>query len=149
MKSYLFDVAGEPFAKQRAITTRTGHSFTPKKTVMYENKVLAAFVSKYGEVIPTEKPVTVSILAVYPIPKSWSKKDKIKAGDRLLFPKKHDWDNIGKIICDALNGVVYKDDRQIFKGIVYKTYGYRPRVVVNIVEYDEEDLMKGEKIWQG
>lgn len=141
MTSYLFTVAGEPFAKQRPRFNRTqGRTFTPPKTIMYENKVLAAFVAKYGEVIPTEQPVTIRICAIYPVPKSWSKKKKIQAADRLLFPKKHDWDNIGKIICDALNGVVWHDDRQIFSGTACKVYGDRPSVTVEIRTYEESDL---------
>ena len=137
MKTYLFEIPGVPFAKQRARTLKSGRSYTPTETVQYENLVKTCFTQKYPCESPTEEFITVDILAVYPVPTSWSKKDKIKADQNRIFPKKHDWDNIGKIVCDALNGVVWKDDKQIMEGQVCKRFGDRPRVVVLITIYDE------------
>lgn len=55
--------------------------------------------------------------------------------DRKIRPtKKPDWDNIGKIICDSLNGVAYRDDAQIVDSMVRKFYSETPRVVVSIRE---------------
>ena len=48
--------------------------------------------------------------------------------------KKADWDNIGKIVCDSLNGIAYHDDVQIVDAQVRKFYGETPRVVVTIQE---------------
>lgn len=143
MITYLFEVPGTPVAKQRPRTTRTGHTYTPQQTVMYENLVKTCFMQKYPCHTPTEQPVSVSILAVYPIPKSWSKKDKIKAINHESFPRKNDWDNIAKAVCDSLNGVFYHDDAQIFDGQVFKRYGDRPRVVVMLTTFDEDDLKGG------
>ena len=47
---------------------------------------------------------------------------------------KCDWDNIGKIVCDALNGIAYHDDKQVVDGQVRKFYSEQPRVVVTIQE---------------
>lgn len=147
----MFDVPGMPFAKQRARTLRTGRSYTPKETVMYENLVKTRFVDKYPDALPTEAPCSVFICAVYPIPKSWSKKDKIKADAGILTPRRHDWDNVGKIVCDALNGVAWTDDNQIFAGFVFKKYGDRPCVRVLIYDYDDEEELKergNNDLWQ-
>ena len=57
-----------------------------------------------------------------------------------MFPKKHDWDNIGKIVCDGLNGVAWHDDKQIFDGMVHKRFGDRPRTVVLVTTYTTEEL---------
>jgi len=130
MKSYLFEIPGEPFAKQRARTLRTGRSYTPAKTVQFENLVKTCFVQKYPCESPSEDWVTVDIIAVYPVPQSWSKKDKIRASEDKMFPKKHDWDNIGKIICDGLNGVAWHDDAQVVSMAVSKVYGETPEVRV-------------------
>lgn len=140
MKSYLFEIPGEPFAKQRARTLRTGRSYTPAKTVQFENLVKTCFAQKYPCESPTEDWVTVDIIAVYPVPQSWSKKDKIRASEDKMFPKKHDWDNIGKIVCDGLNGVAWHDDKQIFDGMVHKRFGDRPRTVVLVTTYTTEEL---------
>ena len=48
--------------------------------------------------------------------------------------KKPDADNIVKIICDALNGVAYKDDTQVVELDFKKVYGEFEKVIVEIVE---------------
>ncbi len=53
----------------------------------------------------------------------------------LIHPgKTPDWDNIGKIICDALNGIAYRDDSHIVDGRTIKKYSDQPRVEVEIWE---------------
>lgn len=149
MKTLLFEVPGEPVAKQRARTLRSGHSFTPAKTVQFENLVRYCFMQKYPCEAPTENPVAIQIVAVYPIPKSYSKKDKIRAILMRLFPRKNDWDNVAKAVCDALINCAYHDDKQVFYGSVFKRYGDRPRTVVKLEIFNDEDLERGiEKIWQ-
>ena len=62
----------------------------------------------------TDIPLRVRILAKFPIPESWSKKNKEKALKGEIMPnKKPDLDNIAKIILDGLNGVAYTDDKQV------------------------------------
>lgn len=132
-----FSVIGEPVGKGRPRFTRSGHAFTPSQTVQYEKLVVSSFQSKYGlQPIYGEKvPISIEITAVYSIPKSFSKVKRKAALNGTLFPtKKPDWDNIGKIICDALNGVAYKDDAQIVDAHAYKRYGENPHVEVKIQE---------------
>ena len=85
-------------------------------------------------------PVRVRIDAYYDTPKSESKKKLRNMLAGLLFPtKKPDWDNIGKIICDALNGIAWKDDAQIVDGHVLKHYSEVPHTDVLIEEVQHED----------
>lgn len=59
--------------------------------------------------------------------------------DRLIRPtRKPDFDNIGKIICDALNGIAYRDDAQIVDALVRKFYSDTPRVIVEISDIPYE-----------
>ena len=59
--------------------------------------------------------------------------------DRLIRPiRKPDWDNVGKIICDALNGIAYRDDAQIVDALVRKFYSDTPRVIVEISDIPYE-----------
>lgn len=51
----------------------------------------------------------------------------------LLPTKKPDLDNVAKIVCDALNGVAYKDDAQIVDLKVHKYFSETPEVVVVIM----------------
>ena len=87
----------------------------------------------HGQRYEKEDALGILITAYKPIPSSVSKKKLRLMLDRLIFPgKKPDWDNIGKIICDALNGIVWKDDAQIVDGRVVKLYAEHPRVEVEI-----------------
>lgn len=137
MAHYEFTVPGKPFGKQRPRVARTGHAYTPKETVSYENLVRMTFVEKYPEVIPTGSPVILQVVAAFPIPQSWPKK-KVRAalaGD--ICPGKPDIDNVLKIIQDALNGIAYKDDALIWNATITKSYAERPGVTV-LLEVMEE-----------
>lgn len=47
---------------------------------------------------------------------------------------KPDVDNIAKVILDSLNGLAYKDDKQIVFCAISKWYGENPRVEVILEE---------------
>lgn len=127
-----FTIPGKPMGKQRPRVTRTGQAYTPHETVTYENLVKLCFREAYPEWIPTASEITMHVFAEFPIPTSWSKKKKQEALDGKIHPRKPDWDNIGKIISDALNAVAYTDDAQIFLCTVDKRYSDTPRVGVLI-----------------
>lgn len=124
-----FIIPGPPVGKARpkVVRARNGMSmtYTPDKTVAYEELVRLRFnESLQGHPFePLQGALRIKIFAGYPIPKSTSKKHRaaMLAGTELPT-KKPDWDNIGKIICDALNGVVYGDDAQITDPSMRKRY---------------------------
>ena len=62
---------------------------------------------------------------------------------------KPDWDNIGKLICDALNGVAYTDDAHVVMGGVQKgcrtPYGTPPLAKVCITHFTEEYVKEKKK----
>lgn len=121
--------------KQRARTTRQGHHYTPAKTVNYETLISQLFIEKYFGHKPLDGAVKIKIDAYFTIPKSASKKKKEAMITGAIRPtKKPDCDNIAKIICDALNGLAYLDDKQIVELTVNKFYSDIPRVVVAICE---------------
>lgn len=62
---------------------------------------------------------------------SKKKRAAMLAGE-ILPTKKPDYDNIEKIISDALNGVAFYDDAQIVSSGLIKVYGEIPRVEVEI-----------------
>ena len=52
-----------------------------------------------------------------------------------LFPlKTPDWDNIGKFVCDCLNEIIWKDDKQIISGKVEKFYSKTACTILKIKE---------------
>lgn len=138
VRSISFSVPGEPVGKGRPRFTRTGHTYTPGKTESYESLVRLAY-GECGMVFQKGVPVRVRITACFSIPKSASKKKRAMmiAGD-IVPTKKPDFDNIQKIICDALNGVA-DDDSQIVKADIEKVYSTVPHVEVNVAAWTKEE----------
>lgn len=139
VRSISFSVPGEPAGKGRPRFTRTGHPYTPGKTESYESLVRLAY-GECGMVFPKGVPVCVRITACFGIPKSAAKKRRAMmiAGD-IAPTKKPDFDNIQKIICDALNGFAYHDDSQIVKADIEKVYSTTPHVEVNVEAWTKEE----------
>lgn len=141
MKSIEFSIPGPPQGKARPKVTRNKYSgksltYTPDKTVSYEELTRIRFLAAArGFKFSDDDQIAVQITAWYPIPKSKSKSKKAKAAmqaGEIKPKKKPDWDNIGKIVCDALNGIAYGDDSQIVLGQVAKVYSANPRTDVRM-----------------
>ena len=110
-------------------------TYTDKKTVDWENKVRAAAQQAMGPTDLLETPVTLALYFRLPIPKSWSKKRQEAAKSQLERPtSRPDWDNLGKAVSDALNGVIYKDDGQVVSAHIKKIYAAVPGVDVLVTE---------------
>jgi Holliday junction resolvase RusA-like endonuclease len=116
-----------------------GHAYTPAKTVAYERSVVQAYKLSYPREEPLTGPLEMKIDAYMPIPESWPKSKKAAALAEVIKPTvKPDIDNIGKVICDALNGIAYQDDKQITALKVKKLYGTWPHVDVEIWSEDSK-----------
>ena len=133
-----FSVPGAPKGKARPRVTRSGHAFTPKDTVLYENLVKTSFAAAYPDQRPIDSEITAVIYAYYPIPASTSKKRKqLMASGDIKPVTKPDTDNIAKAILDSLNGIAYSDDSRITDLTVMKRYSEIPRVFV-MLKWQEE-----------
>lgn len=135
-----FQILGTPVGKRRPkFSTIHGYAqaVKPKEDVIYENLVKVCFTqAKPTDYDLYDKPLRVEITAFFDIPKSFSQKRVREALGGGISPlKKPDADNIAKIICDALNGVAYKDDTQIVELRVRKIYAAEPSVSVLIDEF--------------
>lgn len=130
----IFSVPGEPQGKGRPrFTTRSGYAkaYTPDATAAYEDAIRWAYRQVHGAYI--NGPVSVHIEAVYGIPKSASKAKRAAMLSGEILPcKKPDADNIAKVVCDALNGLAYKDDCQVVNLSVRRRYGDMPGISVGI-----------------
>lgn len=133
-----FCIHGDPQGKGRPrFSTVCGHvhTRTPDETVLYENLVKTEYRQQVGVKFPDDAMLDVRIFAYYPIPKSASKRKRQAMLERKIRPtKKPDWDNVGKVICDSLNGIAYRDDAQVVDSMVRKFYSEDPKVVVTIEE---------------
>lgn len=133
-----FTIPGVPHGKERPRFTKNKIAYTPSKTKDYEKLVAWAYQSEaHGAKLSGA--IRVDIVAVYPVPHSWSKKKQAEAiASRILPTVKPDWDNIGKAVCDALNGVAYRDDAAITDATFCKRYGAKPCVVVRLTGEEEK-----------
>ena len=128
-------IPGEPQGKARPRLGKT-HTYTPSKTKNYERLVAFLCRSQNANAIFTpDTALEMDIAAYIAVPKSDAKARKDDKLSGIIRPtKKPDWDNIGKIISDALNGIAYHDDTQIVDARVRKYYSASPRVEVKICE---------------
>lgn len=112
-------------------------TYTPKQTTEYEKLVRASYTAVSKIFFGKDTPLIISIIALFSIPKSVSKKLKnsMLKGD-ILPTKKPDSDNIIKIILDALNGVCYHDDAQICSINFEKKYAEIPATKIIIKEIE-------------
>ena len=133
MMRICFEVPGDPQGKARPRILRNGRAYTPKKTAEYEKAIRTAYQKAGGQL--TEHPVRVMIFASFGIPKSTTKAKRARMLIGELLPtKKPDLDNIAKAVCDALNGIAYKDDAQVCSLVVEKHYKAEPSIHVILAE---------------
>ena len=136
MKIYELEISESITGKQRPrMNTYTGRAYTPNKTKNYEYLVRQLFVYKYPKFEPIVGRVKLSVIAYFELPKNISKQKEAEMLAGTISPtKKPDWDNIGKIISDALNKFAFKDDAQIIEATIIKKYARTPKVLVRIEE---------------
>ncbi len=129
-----FTIPGEPKGKGRPRFGK-GHTYTPDDTENYETFVKICYAKNARKPFPADSRIKMTVMAYFGIPASKPKyiKQAMAKGD-ILPAKTPDVDNIAKIICDALNGLAYKDDKQIVELHVSKFYAEDPRVEVYMEE---------------
>jgi Holliday junction resolvase RusA-like endonuclease len=135
-EEFKFVIPGEPFGKQRPRASRRGnfiHMYTPEETVAYEEFVRECFNKEHKDKSLVGE-LKIHVVAYFTIAQSLSKIKKQHMLAGLIRPvKKPDWDNLGKIVSDALNEVAYHDDSAIVDAHVEKFYSDEPRVEVSII----------------
>lgn len=135
-----FTVPGIPVGKGRPRFARTKfgvRTFTPEKTAGWEALARHAAGQAMAGQPPFDGAVAVEITAHLPIPASWSKVRQVRARQGWLLPTvKPDADNLQKGALDAMNGVVYGDDKQAVEVRVVKRYSDRPRLEVSVVHLE-------------
>jgi Holliday junction resolvase RusA-like endonuclease len=132
MRIVQFVVAGKPLAKGRVRFTKSGHAFTPDRTVSFEGKLALAAQAAMNGRPPAEGPVAVTLEVLLPVAVSWPKKKREAAIAGTLRPTgRPDLDNFAKML-DALNMVVWGDDSQIVELVVFKRYSEAPQLAITV-----------------
>jgi Holliday junction resolvase RusA-like endonuclease len=134
------ELAGAPRGKgrPRAVIRRSKAGavhpgvYTDGKTRTYEAQLRYAAQQEMTGRPPTALPVRVTVEARFPVSASWSKRKQRAALAGEARPcTVPDWENIAKLL-DALNGVVWLDDRQVVDGTIRKIYAEAPSLVVTV-----------------
>lgn len=122
--------------KDRPRMTKGGHVYTPKATEDFEGKVQWHFRrAVHGPIVPLEGPVSVTIKAYHPIPRSAPKyKQTAMLSGELVPLTKPDADNVLKLVLDALNGLAYLDDKQVTRLRYQKRYALEAAVYIRVEE---------------
>lgn len=133
--NYIIEIPGKPIGKARPRFVRRGSfvgTYNPQETE--EGRFLFE-VQKQWRRPPLEGPLKVQFAFEMPIPKSTPKK-KFAAimEDKVQHTKKPDISNLIKFVEDCLNGVVWRDDSQIFCLTAIKFYFEKPKTSITIEE---------------
>lgn len=116
-------VPGAPVAKGRPRFGR-GRVYTPPETVAHERKV--RFYAVNERIQKTDG--GACLIASFFLP------------DRR---RGNDWDNLGKLIADACNGLAYSDDSQIVEAHIYRFLDpANPRTVFSLTPVESALVVK-------
>lgn len=134
-------VPGEPVAKGRPRVRimkfggkLTPQLYAPKETQDYEDRVRQYANRAIGGKVALDEVAIGMIVRVFiPVPDSWPQKKKAAAILGQLFPlSRPDGDNYLKMACDALNGIIYRDDSLVTDKHVIKRYSENPRMEIEV-----------------
>jgi len=141
----IVEVPGDPQGKKahesryvrgNPTTGRKGfiHNYLPAQTADYQNHIAKcarrAMVGK--QIIGPGIPFAMRLFMMMPVPMSWSKSKRDAALAGTLYPTvKPDDDNCSKAL-DALNGVVWHDDSQRVRSLLWKEYGENPGLIIEV-----------------
>lgn len=124
----------------------TGRAYTPAKTQGAERTLAGELgaATKVGTTArerewPADGPLELELVFHLPIPASWSKRKQEEARRGLLrHTSRPDVDNLGKLVMDAANGILWRDDSQLVLVTLSKRYAMAPGTAVTLYRPAEE-----------
>lgn len=127
-------------AQRRRFANGVHVTFTDREVEAYHAVVRMAAREVMRDQPPIADPIMLSLLAVFPVPSSWSGKRQREALSGLRHKaSRPDMENTIKGALDAMQSVVYRDDAQIIGyRSCFKVYGDRPRLEIVV-----EPLLQG------
>lgn len=132
--SFTIKAVPQPQLRPR-IATVGGHPhlYDPKNTRDFKRIVTKLASAEMGNLEPISGPIRVSFTFYRPVQQSLSKAEfeRRAVGDELPTVKP-DMSNYLKATEDALNGVVWVDDRAITTEVIKKRYSTTPRITLKV-----------------
>jgi Holliday junction resolvase RusA-like endonuclease len=135
-----FLIEGNPIAKKRPRFARRGKfvvTYSDQETE--EGRYLWEVKKQWNSGNPLFGPIALSMGFYVSIPKSTSqKKQRLMLDGKIIPTKKPDLDNLIKFPLDILNGLIWKDDSQVFLISAFKKYSDHPRTYIEVKEIKNE-----------
>lgn len=131
-----FSIKGTPVAKGRPRFSMRGKypiAYTPTKTRNAEDDI-KLFAAQAFRGHPLSGPLSIKVRFFMPMPDSWSNKKKAELGGE-PHVSRPDLDNLVKTVADAINGIAYGDDSQIYKIEAEKFYAIVGMTAVTIEQH--------------
>lgn len=130
-------VPGPVTGKRRPrFSRRNGAVYTPAKTATAEACIGYALAQAWQGRQPLEGALELHLGIYVAIPKSKPKKWKAAALGREIAPtSRPDVDNVLKLVGDAGNGVVWRDDSQISRIFVERWYSDQPGLQITVLQW--------------
>ena len=136
MKDYIFKIPGQPRGKGRPRFTKNGYAYTPETTRIYEEEIRLRYKEKFGD-DKLDGNIAVEVF-INKKPASYLGKKRYNELLGTYCNIKPDADNVVKAVLDALNGLAYKDDKQIIELKIKKMYAETSWTEVCIKELEYE-----------
>ncbi len=126
-----YQLDGEPVPSQRARHSKTSHHvYNPQRALQY---ILSSHLMEQHCGQPLfEGPLEVLITWHMKMPKMSDKKKQSIIGTYHYI--KPDVDNLERLLLNACNGVLFKDDSQVSRIVKEKIYSTEPKTVFIITE---------------
>lgn len=143
MRQIEFFVAMEPVAQGRPRFTQFANhtkAYDPQKSRDAKSYIRLAASEAMGQEAPLEGALRLLIVTQRPTPKSASQRKIREMLSGIIMPTtKPDVSNYQKLVEDALNGVVWRDDSQLVDCRSIKKYSIKPGFFIQVSEYFPED----------
>ncbi len=133
MKRVAFTIDGTPKGKARPRADFVnGRVHEDPESAKEEMRIRGIAAKAFGDGDPWTGPVRLVVTAIFEIPASWPKRyrEALANGGTIYHDQKPDKDNIEKLVMDACNSLVWRDDGQVALGGILKRYGSPERMEV-------------------
>ena len=131
-----FLIEGNPIPAARPRVTKNG-TYNPKKKELeaLSWEIEEQILKNNYRYLPSSGPISMSITFFMPIPKGNSKKRRNEIKGK-PHTKRCDLDNLVKFLCDSMNGIIFKDDSQVYCIDATKLWSENPRTQISIINVD-------------
>lgn len=89
-------------------------------------------VKQQWKLPPLDCPIICYMTFLFPITKSSVKKETDMLNGTTKHIKKPDIDNAGKFYLDVMNGLIFRDDRQVYELGLEKGFAREPQTIIRV-----------------